>query len=873
MDQQLSNFDDEVVMKYHLYNALFLTLPFSKTEETGTLLPLFSAYCRQQIAQGCSPAAIITSFFAQEIHTPSAEEQLRLLFRLLQFVERQILLFDALEDAAFPRTHNMNGPGSLTDLLLRVTNANRQQKLIDCLHNYGIRIVLTAHPTQFYPAPILGILTQLQAALPDNKLKEISQLLLQMGKTSFKYSQKPTPYQEAASLVWYLEHVFYPVAPHIQDTLNRACVAYGGQYPSHNAIEIGFWPGGDRDGNPFVTAETTLDVARLLKTRILRCYVTDLRRLVGRLTFAGILPILEQIKQRVEQTQLHAQLITATPDDTPVYHNSSELLHDLTELRALLIEQHDGLFIEVLDQFITKVRCFGFHFAAMDMRENATVHRNAWRLFLDELQAAHPNLPNGADYAALPEAERITLVTNLLRQDLRYTTHGQEPAPLATVLAALATFNTVQNNNGEIGLCRYVISNTAAALDVLELLALLTLAGGFADKVTVDIIPLFESIADLEHAATVMEALYRSNLYRNHLRQRRNTQVIMLGFSDGTKDGGYVTANWSIYFAKLQLTALAQQYDVRVVFFDGRGGPPGRGGGNTHAFYRSLGDHISHQQLQLTVQGQTISSNFGTPQSARYNLEQLFTAGLEDQVFPEHSNNLNAADITLLQQLSAVSRTAYQTLKDDPCFVPYLEKMTPLRFFNELNIGSRPTTRKASARLQFGDLRAIPFVSSWSQLKQNVPGYYGFGYALQQLVDDGKSTALQDLYRRSLFFRTLVENAMMSLSKSFFPLTAYMRTDPEFGGFWQQLSAEAQLAQQQLLHVAGQQELLASDPMNRTSIQLREEIVLPLLIIQQFAMMRLGELDEDSDEKQYAAYKHIVLKALAANTNASRNAA
>ncbi len=903
MNELLTPFYEEVVLKYHLFNGLFLTLPFGGTEEAGTLLSVFAKHCQTEINKGKNPSAIIKSFFAKNGHIQNEKDEINLLFRMMQFVERQVVLFDALEDAAFADTHNLKGRGSLHNLFIKVINNQRRQDFIKQISDYQVKIVLTAHPTQFYPYSILAILTQLGPALRNNNLKQISLLLLQMGKTSFRQRQKPTPLQEAQSLLWYLENIFYPVIPEIQAEIDHAlkdfsyqgkkltppiglqCSALDGitlavtpdsSEPPPKCIELGFWPGGDRDGNPFVTAETTLEVARLLKSRILRMYIRELAQLVKKLTFEGILDPLEGIKKKVEDTFLQSQLTTAQKPNAAVYLNDTALLSDLEQLKTLLIIEHNSLFLNLLEQFITKIRCFGFYFAAMDMRETANIHREVCAALLKELAKdthIHINPKQLQSYTQLSDIQKITVLEELIQQKITYQPPSQQSNKLLeSNMLSLATIPAIQMQNGEKGLCRYIISNTSSALDLLELLALLHLTPGFKHRISVDIIPLFESITDLENCKQIMTQVYDNTTYRAHLQQRGNNQIIMLGFSDGTKDGGYVAANWSIYQAKLQLTALSKQYGIHVTFFDGRGGPPARGGGKTHAFYRSLGSKIKHRRPQLTVQGQTISTNFGTHDSAKYNIEQLLTASLEDLIFTEEANDLTDKEIELLEQLSLAGKTAYLDLKNNKLFVPYLEQMTPLKFFSELNIGSRPTTRKKTAQLRLTDLRAIPFVGSWSQLKQNIPGYYGFGSALQQLIKQGKQKALSQLYDHSLFFRTLVENTMMSLSKTYFPLTAYMKKDPEFGGFWQKLSAEAELTKKLLLKISGQTCLLEADTLNRESIKLREEIVLPLLVIQQFAMMRLKEL-ADQDSNLSTIYKKMILKAMAANTNASRNSA
>ncbi len=864
MDERLEQFSNNVALKYSLYNSLFLTLPFQQMKEVGTLLTLFSKDCAEQIQKGKHPKQIVDHFFKTHVSHLEDIDPTSILFTMLQFVERQIVLFDALEDAAYAKTHDLKGPGSLSNLLHKISRPETQQRFIEQIQNYQIKVVLTAHPTQFYPYPVLAIITQLTSAIKENDLKKISDLLWQMGKTSFKHQQKPTPFQEALSIVWYLEHIFYHVIPKIQHKITGTLKQFGCQedFKIPN-IELGFWPGGDRDGNPNVDAETTLAVAHLLKTRILRMYIADLHQLAKKFTFKGVLENLNSIKEKLEETLKNCEIDLKNRNKSFIYKNPQELLNDFIHIKKILIDEHNSLFLDIFEEIIIKVKCFGFHFASMDMRENAPMHRQAFQAMVQDLK-----------YSELDGIDKLSVLNELAKAPINFTIPAELPSDstLSRTLQAIKSIKTIQNSNGEQGLCRYIISNTQSYLDVLELFVMLRVAGGFKTQLTVDIIPLFESIADLQNAESTMQELYNCNFYRKHLKNRHNTQTIMLGFSDGTKDGGYLAANWSIYKAKVNLTRLSEQYNIKVIFFDGRGGPPARGGGNMHNFYRSLGSKINHQNLQLTIQGQTISSNFGTSTSARYNIEQLFTAGLEDLLFPSHVNDLTQTETELLEALSNESQKAYYALKEDKLFIPYLEEMTPLKYFSELNIGSRPTARSKTSRLEFSDLRAIPFVGSWSQLKQNIPGYYGFGTALKHLVSAGKKEDLISLYRNSLFFRTLVENTMMSLCKTFFPLTIYMKKDPKFGSFWNQLCKEAELTTTLLLEISNQKTLLEKDPLNKESIRLREEIVLPLLVIQQFALTELKNLPANQ-AKLLITYKEMIIKALAANTNASRNAA
>jgi phosphoenolpyruvate carboxylase len=421
-----------------------------------------------------------------------------------------------------------------------------------------------------------------------------------------------------------------------------------------------------------------------------------------------------------------------------------------------------------------------------------------------------------------------------------------------------------------------VISNSQTALDVMGVVALAkNLIANEEGHLTLDIVPLFETVDDLANSAGVMQTLYENPYYRAHLSRRDNHQTIMVGFSDGTKDGGYLRANWSIYGAKEELTKVSREFGIKVTFFDGRGGPPGRGGGNNQNFYASLGKDIEDKEVQLTVQGQTISSNYGTVSTAMYNLERLFSAGLENSLFSSNRKDeqLTQEDKALMEELAEAAYQSYLDLKNHPAFVKYLDKKTPLRFYGQTNIGSRPTKRGADGEgLKFEDLRAIPFVGSWAQMKQNVPGFYGFGSAIERLEKEGKLDEIKKLYKKSLFFRTLIENSMQSLSKAFFPATEYLREEEDYREFWDKMYEEFQRTGRLLLEISGQNELLDSNVVTKESIKIRERIVLPLITIQQYALQMLSEAPENRTMEVETLNK-LIMRAMFGIINAARNSA
>ncbi|WP_223786822.1 phosphoenolpyruvate carboxylase [Marinicella meishanensis] len=849
----LNNYRHHVLNKFQVNNSLFLNLPFDAVYQTGVLLPFLSHACEQGYQAGLSPQQIMQRFFQQQGKLDAEEQQLNLLFKCVQYIERQIVLFDAVEEAAFAHTHELDGPGSLTHLASRAAQTERSAALQDILSEHRVRVVLTAHPTQFYPGPVLGIMTDLSQAIQANDFATTEALLQQLGQTPLFSQSKPTPFDEAVSLIWYLENVFYDTVKAIIKRISQHI--YPNQALPDNAfIELGFWPGGDRDGNPFVDASTTLKVADRLHRSVLKCYHRDLRELKKRLTFRGVIQRVEALEKSLYQA---AYLTDQTHDLT-----AAQLVDELQAILALINERHHGLYADLVHGLINQIKCFGLYFATLDVRQDSRIHHQVMLGIARDtmaLPAAYQDLAPAAQAAALAAIEQTVAPDQL------------STAVAQDTVASIQAMQQIQAQNGEFGANRYIISNCQSALNVLEVLALFRLAGW--PQPSADVVPLFETIEDLAQAPGIMAQLLQDEGYRQHLRRRQQRQTIMLGFSDGTKDGGYLAANWAIVQAKEALSEVFEEAGIQVVFFDGRGGPPARGGGATHKFYATQSPAIANHATQLTIQGQTISANFGHPLSAQHNLEQLLSAGLSSRLFPAKTG-WDSASRQQLQQLAELSLDHYQRFKQHPQFLPYLERVSTLKYYGMTNIGSRPTKRNPGEGLRFEDLRAIPFVGAWSQLKQNVLGYYGVGHACAELTQSEGPAALAQLYQQSGYFKALVDNSLMSIAKSFMPLTAYLQADPEFGTFWSVINDEFEQSQQQLLVIAGVNEPLADQPMRQWSIREREAIVLPLLTIQQHALQRIKQLQAKAEPQAdlLAAYEKLVTRSLYGNINAARNA-
>ena len=849
-------FQESVLSRFHVYNSIFATLPYDSISDTGNLLPIFTEHCKLGYSKKLDPKKIVQDFFSKYCEGYSKDEEISLIFRFIQYIERQVVLFDAIEDASFTQVNNMGGVGTLRNLKELVESSNKKKELKKYLRSFKIKPVLTAHPTQFYPGSVLGIITDLANSIEKNDLTEIKNLLSQLGKTPFFKQKKPTPYDEAVSLSWYLENVFYYSVSNIFKYVKSNI--FDNKYEHYDLISIGFWPGGDRDGNPFVTSEITSKTAKKLRSDIIKNYYRDIRYLRRKLTFKKIEDVIIQIEDSLWIS------IFETNKEPKI--KLDVLKEKLNFIKETLINEHKSLFIDELQDLIDKVNIFGYHFATLDIRQDSTIHSSVFNDVINNY--FKKELSN--KYEKQDKDQKIQSLS-LLKGKIDSAKFKNETSK--STIESIELIKQIQDSNGEKGCHRYIISNNNSSINIFEVFTMIRLTLG--NEFNVDVVPLFESVSDLENASTIMENVYSNEIYRDHIIRRDNIQTIMLGFSDGTKDGGYLTANWSILKAKESLTKVSRKFGIKVLFFDGRGGPPARGGGNTHQFYSSLGDFIESDEIQLTVQGQTISSNFGTIKSSQYNMEQLISSGIKNRIL-SNSEVFNKKNRKTIEKLSSISYNSYKDFKSHPSFIPYLEKMSTIKYYSKTNIGSRPSKRGVKGEaFNFDKLRAIPFVGSWNQLKQNVPGFYGLGTSINHFYKNNKIKDVKLLYEEVPFFRALVSNSMMSLTKSFFELTSYMSKDEEFGEFWKIIHDEYILTKKMLLKISNFKELMENEPANKLSIQTRENVVMPLITIQQYALQIVKEIEsgEIDDLKEYQYYEKMITRSLYGNINASRNSA
>ncbi len=844
--ERIKTYEKLVKNKFNVYNSLFLNLPFPNISNTGILIPLLQRVCRQGLEDGKDPLEILDNFFALHASIKDEKEKIDFMFRVIQYVERQIVLFDSVEDAAFSHILNDGNHLSLKDFIYLVEGKKDSQEIFEKLSNFSARIVFTAHPTQFYPPAVLDIIGKLRLHITNNDINNIDITLQQLGMTSLMNSKKPTPFDEAQNIIYFLRNVYYYAVGELYTNIKGNIPHVGFDNPG--IIRLGFWPGGDRDGNPFVTVKTTMKVVDELRMTLMKCYYQDIKNLEEKLTFRGVEDKISQLRNKLYKSMFHDEYILTY----------DEIIKPLFAIRETIIHKYNSLYLEELDNFIDRVKIFKTHFAILDIRQDHSIHKKAIEFILIKKNIIKNNLE---------ELSQEELTAILTEKNIDIEAMDFEDKVVADTIETIGQLKQIQKKNGIEGCNRYIISNSEDIFSVLFVFALFRWKGWQKENIHFDIVPLFETMQGMNNAENAMKTLFELPDYRTHVNQRQKKQTIMLGFSDGTKDGGYLKANWSIFKTKEKLTNICNAYDIKPVFFDGRGGPPARGGGKTHQFYAAQSKDIANHEIQLTIQGQTISSKYGTKEHFSHNLEQLLAAGLSNSIF-KNENIISPSSRNLMDELAERSVEKYNALKNHPLFISYLENKSTLKYYGQANIGSRPAKRGNKEKLELQDLRAISFVGSWSQLKQNVPGYFGIGTAIYSLKNKGKLGELKKLFNEVPFFKALIFNSMMALSKSNFDLTRYIAKDETYKDFWETLYNEYKLSKQMVLEVSGYTTLMEEEPITRESIIIRERIVLPLLVVQQYALQKI---EQQSEYK--TIYEKIVKRSLYGNINASRNSA
>lgn len=864
---------DQLTREFSQIKSLLLNLPHGDVGYFGALLSNFCIHCEKALDEGADPVELVEKYLATLDSTDGAQPQMRLvLARFVQFIEREVALLDALEESSLIRQFDPERNADFEGLVSWITREKLQGALDTAVADFSLRIVLTAHPTEFYPTVIQRLIRELSFALAQKDADQIDLLVMQLSKTSFRHRQRISPEEEADRLIGYLRDVFFQALPTIEaqlhDYLQRAQTSTVPVSPaSHPLVVMGFWPGGDRDGNPYITTQVTLNILRRLRLSVFECYIQSFTQLNERMTFTG----LEEMQERI-LARLHSSAGSDIDDPAQdCYREPGEFLADLQELHREVIERHQGVFADRIEPLLTAVRCFGFHFASMDLRQDAPTHRRLLAVVADDLHAPGASGTEMTDELAVELVSFATAKKDSIDRPalLRAVQAGDdsEDKVLYETALLMTRIGDIHRYNGVEAMHRYIISNTTAKGDCLILLSLLRLFAGDSAE-DIDIVPLFESIEDLKNAVTVIESLFTDVQFGDYLEKRDRQMTIMLGFSDGTKDGGYLAGSGRILFVKQELSALAEKYSYRINFFDGRGGPPGRGGGSVTDYYASMGPLVQSRQIQLTIQGQTVSSSFSSIPSAVQTISGYVATGLENRVLKSTGRlrRLSVSDRELLGQMIDDSHSCYRQLIERDDFIAFLTGATPFPYFALANHSSRPSRRKG--KISLDNIRAISYVASWNQMKLSISGYYGFGYALERAADAHGIDRLQQLYAQSRFFKALVTDSLDVLERSDVRFTSHFARDESCRDIYAVICAETERSRRVLnsIRPAG---------LDASSL-VREELQRPAVWLQQFCIHQLKNHTDDgeADAAEMAKfYQDMIVKLMAIIINAGRNSA
>ena len=691
--------------------------------------------------------------------------------------------------------------GSLTETVRKLkagkVNGKALQQQLD---NTVVTAVLTAHPTEVQRQTVLSFNRRIRALLPQRERctnpdalaqlrREIDTVLLGLWQTSETRRHKLSVNDEINNGVSIFPMSFFEALPKLYRTMERDFqTAYPGvRVP--NILKIGGWIGGDRDGNPFVSAETLRFAFRRHADAVFRFYRGELDKLYRELplsirrvkvnddvmALAALSPD-EEIARTEEPYRRAIAYIMARAMGKArslglgmgckfgflePYATVEEFLNDLKKLQRSLHENGSQLLAEGrLSDIIRSVSVFGFHMMPLDLRQHAGKHADV----VAEL-FQHAGLE---DYNSLNEEQKqVALLRELSHQRPLYSPFITYSDHTRHELAIFNEARKIKDEFGEDAVTQSIISNCEQPSDLLALALLLKESGLLVVEngkphSRINIVPLFETIEALENACPVMETMFRLDWYDALLESRGNIQEIMLGYSDSNKDGGYVTSSWCLYQAELGLVELFKKYDVRMRLFHGRGGSVGRGGGPSYQAILAQPAGSVAGQIRITEQGEVITAKYADPGNAQRNLETLVAATLEASILPDKKD----PDAKLMQDLSDVSFKYYRELITHPDFIDYFLQTSPIQEIATLNLGSRPASRKTLARIQ--DLRAIPWVFSWMQNRLMLPAWYGFGSAVETLCE-GKPetlTALREHAQSNPFFQAMLSNMEQVMAKT-----------------------------------------------------------------------------------------------------------
>ena len=775
----------------------------------------------------------------------------------------------------------------------------------------SIQIVFTAHPTESKRRSVQEKLHRLSDYLsrledPQTSRSEEERLELDIAaeteilwQTDEVRQRRLSVLDEARNILFYFGETLFQVTPRLYADLEKALTQWypGEAFDIPVFLEYGSWVGGDRDGNPTITLAHTAEVLRLHRDQVLSQYIPAVRTLSDRLSqsrhYVGISDDLE--RSLAQDAERLPQVATEAAGRSPTepyrrkcefiwerlrrtqrggeggYPSAGEFIADLDLIR-LSLEANGGRYAarRALAPLLFQARLFGFHLARLDIREHKDKYLGALAAVLHD---------QSVDWSALTENEKIALLEREIG--------GRRPLVPARLEfddetnTTLGLFRLVSEKMGVLGPDAFGSFILSMASDVSDVLAVLLLAkearladlDAGAGWSRVDVVPLFETIEDLENAPTVLDALLSHPLYRRNVSLRGDRQEVMVGYSDSNKDGGYLTANWKLYVAQARLAAVAQHHGVTLRLFHGRGGAVGRGGGPAGKAILAQPPGSVRGRLKITEQGEVIAARYFDQEIAYRNLEQIVHAVLMASAEQGSGNGKTPPQwARAMDEVSDAAFHAYRALVyDDPQFVRFFQEATPVGELAQLNIGSRPPKRTSSDRIE--DLRAIPWVFSWMQSRFTLPGWYGVGAALAGYADQSPAhlTRLREMYRRWPFFATMLDNAQMSLAKADLDIAArYARLVGDQAmaqRIYEKIAGEFRRSVDIICRITEQEALLDNQPVLQKSIRLRNPYVDPLSYLQVELLRRLRALPPEGDSEELKAQRRDLRAAVLLSIN------
>ncbi len=803
--------------------------------------------------------------------------------------------------------------GSLEDIIARIKRAKispRQIKKI--LPSICIELVLTAHPTEAQRRSVLERIAAIDRLMHEREYRyltmrerkdledQIQRELTLLWQTEQLRHRKQTVLDEIDNGLYYLDEVLFDVLPEVlirfQDLLGKA---YATQIDFSPFLKFGSWIGGDRDANPFVTHEVTWEALRRQKAHILQKYINRMDELVQEFSQSvhlvgasnellksieddkKMLPLFAVARREKSLSEPYRKKITfiqrklintkrknleeqqrqTAPDHTieGAYQHPEEFKKDLLLIEKSLIGNKGKILTTSIRKLLAAFDLFGFSFASLDIRENSDSIQTVIAEIVEIAKLSeHPFLELNYEGQCKLLHELISHAPHASLQQKKYSENTAE------ILATFKTIADVRNAVDPCAIGSYVLSMTRGVHDILSVLWLAKECG-ISD---LNIVPLFETIYDLQNCSEIMSSLYQNLSYKKHLKKMGQGQEIMLGYSDSSKDGGFLKSNWSLYQAQKSLTKVAEKFKVQQKLFHGRGGSVGRGGGPLNKAILAQPSGTVNGRIKITEQGEVVSSKYLNPMIAERNLELVISAVLKATILSKVEPKRIEQWESLMEILADSAYGEYRRLVyETEGFVDYFGQSTPLEEISKLNIGSRPPKRRGGNRVE--DLRAIPWVFSWMQSRQILPGWYGFGYAFNQTLEKRGPEVLaelQDMYQNWDFFRSLIDFMEMSSQKADMEIArhyANLVEDKDLSRkIFGRIKEEYETTLQAINKIIQQKEILDETPILKHSILLRNPYVDPLsyaqvILIDRLRRKRTKKKSPDLEDVERATFLSI----------------